>query len=114
MKRLLISAAIFAAISGTAFAQANSTGMAPATPAAPTAPNATDNNVPAPTPQAAPMASDAPAAPTAPMSAPMASPPPAAATGNATDTSAAVAAPNTSYPICKTRSQDHCRVAKRR
>lgn len=121
MKRLLISAAIFVAIGGTAFAQTSNIGAM--TPAAAPAAGAV-NNVSAPTPQTTqvgPMDS-VPAAPSGPMAAPAASAPPMAAPDNATDTSAAVLAPNAMaaaappahYPVCKTRSQDHCRVSKHR
>jgi hypothetical protein len=121
MKRLLISAAMFAAIGGTAFAQTSNAGAM-----APDAAHAAGgvNNISAPTPpipQVGPMDS-VPAAPIGPMAAHAAAAPPMAAPDNATDTSAAVPAPSamaasappTHYPVCKTRSQDHCRVSRRR
>jgi hypothetical protein len=101
MKGLLISAAMFAALSGTAFAQASTDTTAPAAtpvnPATSPAPMDTDNTSAAG--QAQP--TTAPAAPTAT---------PDAAPNNATDTSAAVMQPSGDYPVCKTRGQDHCQV----
>jgi hypothetical protein len=114
MKGLLISAAMFAAIGGTAFAQSSDTGSAaPAdttaapAPASPTMSQPMDSSTAMPTaPAAAPAAPAAtpapePAAPAAPMAEP----------DNATDTTAMVSPQGGAYPICKTRSQDHCRVA---
>jgi len=36
---------------------------------------------------------------------------PMGAGASATDTAAAMPAQDANYPVCKTRSQDHCRVA---
>jgi hypothetical protein len=104
MKGLLISAAMFAALGGTAFAQASDMGAAaPSVPAgasaAPAAPTMTQ--------PMAPMDSST-AAPTAPAAAPAT---PMAAPDNATDTTAMVSPQGGAYPICKTRTPVHCRVA---
>jgi hypothetical protein len=104
MKGLLISAAMFAALGGTAFAQASSTDTtAPASPAP--AAGATAVNPPASTAAApapmdnTPSATDQAAPATAP-----------AAPSNGADTAATVMSPSGDYPVCKTRSQDHCQV----
>ncbi|MDR3512080.1 MAG: hypothetical protein P4L73_10615 [Caulobacteraceae bacterium] len=99
MRTLFISTAMALAIGGTALAQQ----AAPAT------------SVAAPPPSAQPMQGDSSA--TAPgqassmggssMGSPSMGAAPAASNAG-TDTSATVG--QTSYPICRTRSQDHCRV----
>jgi hypothetical protein len=110
MKGLLITAAMFAAIGGTAFAQADSS-MTPAAPAD-TAPAASAPvNPPTSTAPAAPADANAPDQSAAGQAAPaMAPAAPMAAPNNAADTSAAVAPQAGDYPICKTRGQDHCQV----
>ena len=105
MKYLLISAAMTLALGGAAYAQ-NDAGSAPATSMGGTAADSATSAPPAAAPApATPMDSSSPA-------------PAASTTASDTSATATVAsdAPPASgdYPVCKTRTQDHCRVATHR
>jgi hypothetical protein len=131
MKYLMMTAAMAAAIGGAAFAQTGANSPTSADTPAATGPAPMGQAPVNPSVQASPsgtmsppseMAPAAPAAPAPTTSAapndatpsPMASNTTSTANSNAVDAAATIGAPPSSYPLCKTRHQDRCRVSHRR